>query len=62
MRTIKLQTLDGAAAGAIIENEDGSLKGEGRANKILELAPGKTFDYWTDQLTHSHYLKFEVEG
>lgn len=62
MRKIKLTTKGGDDAGAIVEQGDGSLSGEGRADKILKLAPGKDIDYWVNQLPHSHYLDFEVEG
>ncbi|HUZ76577.1 MAG TPA: hypothetical protein VMV93_03225 [Chloroflexota bacterium] len=62
MRQIKLTTKGGDDAGAIVEQADGSLVGQGRAANILKLAPGKTIDYWVNQLPHSHYLDFQVEG
>ncbi|MHB8619020.1 MAG: hypothetical protein ACYDAG_05495 [Chloroflexota bacterium] len=60
MRTITLTTESGEAAGTIIEQDGGELSGEGRAQRLLELAPGKTFEYWVQQLPHSHYLQFHV--
>ncbi len=62
MRKIILTTKSGEAAGAIIEKDGGALEGEGRAANILKLAPGKTFDYWLNQLPHSHYLDFKLES
>jgi hypothetical protein len=62
MRTIKLKLMDGSDAGSITEGDDGKITGEGRGAKLVQLAPGKTFEKWVDDLGHSKYLQFEVEG
>ena len=39
------------------------ITGDGpRGAKLVALAPGKSFDKWVDDLGHSKYLQFEVEG
>ncbi len=62
MRTIKLKLMDGSDAGSITEGDDGKITGDGRGAKLVQLAPGKSFDKWVDDLGHSKYLQFEVEG
>jgi len=60
MRKLKLTLTSGEDAGAIVENDDGSLKGEGRGENLVRMVPTKPFDYWVQQLPHSKYLTFEV--
>ena len=62
MRKIVLKLTDGSDAGSITEGDDGSLSAEGRGTKLIELGPGKNFDKWVEDLHHSKYLQFEVEG
>ncbi len=60
MRKLKLTLTSGGDAGAIIEQEDGKLTGEGRGANLVRLVPDKPFDYWVQQLPHSKSLTFEV--
>lgn len=62
MRTITLKTTDGADAGRIIEEDDGSVKGEGRAANLVKMAPTKNFDAWVESFGHSKYLEAEVQS
>lgn len=54
--------MDGSEAGALIEGDDGKVKGEGRGANLVALAPEKTFDGWVESLGHSKYLQFEVQS
>jgi hypothetical protein len=47
--------------GKIIEADDGSITGEGVGDRLVQQAPGKTFDDWMNHLHHSTYLRL-VEG
>jgi hypothetical protein len=62
MRNIVLKLNDGSDAGSITEGDDGKITGSGRGAKLVEMAPGKDFDGWTESLGHSKYLTFEVQG
>ena len=63
MRKIILKTMDGSDAGTLTESDDGKITGDGpRGASLVKLAPGKSFDKWVDDLGHSKYLQFEVEG
>ena len=62
MRKIILKLNDGGDAGSIIEGDDGKITGDGRGQNLVKLAPGKSFDTWVENLGHSKYLTFEVEG
>lgn len=62
MRKIVLKLMDGSDAGSITEGDDGKLTGEGRGAKLVKFATGRNFDKWVDDLPHSKYLQFEVEG
>ncbi|MFI5268755.1 MAG: hypothetical protein ACHQ7M_15375 [Chloroflexota bacterium] len=62
MRKIILKLTDGSDAGSISEGDDGKLSGEGRGTKLIQLGSGKDFDKWVDDLHHSKYLQFEVQG
>jgi hypothetical protein len=62
MRKIVLKLSDGSDAGSITEGDDGKLSGEGRGAKLVGLASGRTFDKWVEDLPHSKYLTFEVQG
>lgn len=62
MRKIVLKTTDGGDAGTITEGDDGKLSGDGRAAKLVQLASTRTFDKWVEDLHHSKYLTFEVQG
>jgi hypothetical protein len=61
MRVGILTNLGGQRVGTIIEEDDGSLRGEGKGEGLLEQAPLKTFDDWQSHLHHSSYLRF-TEG
>jgi len=62
MRKIILKMNDGSDAGSLTEGEDGKVTGEGRGANLAKLAPNKSFDTWVDNLGHSKYLTFEVQG
>jgi len=62
MRKIILKLNDGSDAGSITEGDDGKLTGEGRGAHLVELASGRDFDGWAEQLHHSKYLTFEVQA
>jgi hypothetical protein len=62
MRKIVLKLTDGSDAGSITEGDDGKLSGEGRGAKLVKMASGRDFDKWVEDLPHSKYLTFEVEG
>ena len=61
MRKIVLKLNDGSDAGTITE-DGGQISGEGRGAKLVKMAPGRSFDKWVEDLPHSKYLQFEVEG
>lgn len=61
MRVGILTDLQGQRVGAITEQDDGHLTGEGVAERLLEQAPGKTFDDWISHLHHSTYLRLVEE-
>jgi hypothetical protein len=58
MRTGILTDLQGNEVGKIIEQDDGTLTGEGKGVSLLEQAPLKTFDDWLRTIHHSTYLRF----
>ncbi|HLG69336.1 MAG TPA: hypothetical protein VK009_02805 [Chloroflexota bacterium] len=62
MRKIVLKFTDGSDAGSITEDDSGQLSGEGRGANLVKLATGRNFDKWVEDLPHSKYLTFEVEG
>ena len=57
MRRGILSDLQGNTVGAIIEDDDGTLTGEGVGEQLVEQAPLKTFDNWMTHLPHSTYLR-----
>jgi hypothetical protein len=57
MRVGTLNDLQGEPVGKIIERDDGSLTGEGTGERLVQQAPGKTFDDWVRTLHHSTYLR-----
>ncbi|HZU13858.1 MAG TPA: hypothetical protein VFB58_13535 [Chloroflexota bacterium] len=61
MRTAVLTDLQGNTVGTITEADDGTLSGEGVAERLLQQAPLKTFDDWKSHLHHSTYLRFVQE-
>ena len=61
MRVGILTDLQGQRLGTITEQDDGTLIGEGKGERLLEQAPLKTFDDWIRTLHHSTYLRI-VEG
>ena len=61
MRVGILTDLQGQRLGTITEQDDGTLAGEGKGERLLEQAPLKTFDDWVRTLHHSTYLRI-VEG
>ncbi|GEM_PF-1651832 len=58
MRRLLITDLDGTEIGAILEQEDGTLQGEGKGRSLLEQAPGKTFEDWLEADHHSKYLHY----
>jgi hypothetical protein len=61
MRVGILTDLQGERVGAITEQDDGTLAGEGKGETLLEQAPLKTFDDWITHLHHSTYLRILEE-
>lgn len=61
MRVGILTNLGGERQGTITEQDNGTLVGEGIGERLVEQAPGKTFDDWMNHLHHSTYLRM-VEG
>lgn len=61
MRVGILHDLQGQRVGTIVEEDDGRLRGTGVGERLVEQAPGKTFDDWESHLHHSSYLRF-LEG
>ncbi len=61
MRIGILSDLQGEPVGKIIEQDDGTLTGEGTGERLVEQAPGKTFDDWVRTLHHSTYLRIIEE-
>lgn len=62
MRVGVLNDLQGQRVGTITEESDGTLRGEGIGERLLEEAPLKTFDDWKRTLHHSSYLRFLEES
>jgi hypothetical protein len=62
MRTGTLTDLQGQELGKIIEDDDGTMRGEGKGESLVEQAPGKTLDDWLNHLHHSSYLRIVEEG
>ena len=62
MRKIVLKLNDGGDAGTLTEDDGGKMSGDGRAANLVKLAPNKSFDTWVENLGHSKYLTFEVQG
>lgn len=60
MRSATIMDLGGVELGTIIEQDDGTLTGEGKGESLLEQAPGKTFDDWVNHTHHSKYLRLVV--
>jgi hypothetical protein len=61
MRVGILNNLGGERLGVIVEEDDGTIRGEGKGESLVEQAPLKTFDDWMTTIHHSTYLRF-VEG
>lgn len=62
MRVGTLTDLQGNPEGKIIEADDGTITGEGTGERLVEQAPGKTFDDWMNTLHHSTYLRLVEDG
>ena len=63
MRKGILTDLQGQQVGTIVEQDDGTIVGEGKGESLVEQAPGKSFDDWLRTIHHSTYLRFtESEG
>jgi hypothetical protein len=61
MRVGVLTNLAGQRVGTIVEEDDGSVRGTGKGEGLVEQAPLKTFDDWETTLHFSSYLRF-AEG
>jgi hypothetical protein len=61
MRKAIITDLQGNPLGAIIEEDNGYLRGEGKGESLIEQAPTKTFDDWVNHTRHSTYLRLVVE-
>lgn len=61
MRVGTLTDLQGERLGTITEQDNGTLVGEGKGERLLEQAPLKTFDDWISTLHHSTYLRIIEE-
>jgi hypothetical protein len=61
MRVGILNNLGGERQGLIVEDDDGTLRGEGKGESLLAQAPLETFDDWMRTIHHSTYLRM-VEG
>jgi hypothetical protein len=61
MRKGILTDLEGQQVGAIVEQDDGKLVGEGKGETLLQQAPLKSFDDWEHTIHHSVYLRFKEE-
>ena len=57
MRVGILNNIEGERVGTITEQDDGTLTGDGIAERLLRQAPGKTFDDWIRTIHHSTYLR-----
>lgn len=57
MRVGTLTNLQGEPEGKIIEQDGGEIVGEGTGERLVQQAPGKTFDDWLRTLHHSTYLR-----
>ncbi len=61
MRVGILTDVQGQPEGKIVEEDGGRLVGEGTGERLIEKAPGKTFDDWLRTIHHSTYLRM-IEG
>jgi hypothetical protein len=61
MRVGVLTNLAGQRVGTIVEEDDGSVRGTGKGESLVEQAPLKTFDDGETTLHFSSYLRF-AEG
>jgi hypothetical protein len=59
MRVGIVTDMQGQRLGTITEQDDGTLVGEGKGERLLAQAPLKTFDDWINTIHHSTYLRFE---
>lgn len=57
MRRATITDMDGNELGAIIEEDGGTLIGEGKGQPLIEQAPGKTYEDWIETTHHSKYLR-----
>lgn len=57
MRKGIITDLQGERLGTITEQDDGTLVGEGKGERLIEQAPLKTFDDWIRTVHHSTYLR-----
>lgn len=62
MRKATITDLEGSELGAIIEDDSGTIRGEGKGQSLVEQAPGKTFDEWIETTQHSKYLRLQEEA
>lgn len=62
MRTGILTDLQGEQVGTIVEQDDGTLTGDGKGPTLIEQAPGKSFDDWIRTIHHSTYLRMVESG
>lgn len=58
MRKGILTDLEGNEVGTIVEDDTGTIRGEGKGETLVEQAPLKTFDDWLRTIHHSTYLRF----
>ena len=62
MRVGVLTDLQGNRVGTITEDDNGELTGDGVGERLVQQAPGKTFDDWITTLHHSTYLRILEES
>jgi hypothetical protein len=56
-----VNNLGGERQGLIIEEDDGTLRGEAKGESLVGQAPLKSFDDWMRTIHHSTYLRM-IEG
>jgi hypothetical protein len=53
-----LTNLSGERVGLITEADDGTVTGTDVGERLVQQAPGKSFDDWLTTIHHSTYLRF----
>jgi len=61
MRRAVITDMQDNELGAIVEEDGGEVRGEGKGESLVEQAPGKTFDDWIENGHHSKYLRYREE-